>query len=59
MHMEARECVEGLRGTANLTGSTPGITHYPAGHMVLVPSVLALTACTPQSGQHLTLELLA
>lgn len=35
MHMEARECVEGLRGTANLTGSTPGITHCPAGHMVL------------------------
>lgn len=27
--------MEGLKGTANLTGSTPGITHYPAVHMVL------------------------
>lgn len=36
MHMEARECVVGLRGPASLIGSTPGVQHHPASHMVPV-----------------------
>lgn len=42
MHLEAWEYVEGWRrGTANLTGSTPGVTHHPASHTV-PPSVFVL-----------------
>lgn len=49
MHMEAKDYVEGQRrGTANLTGSTPGVTHHPASLMVprflsYFPYVLTLT----------------